>query len=483
MAMDMERSAVVAAMQGRAMDSAHRMRHETAMIKDLQRSLRGEVIDRANSRYDEARRVWNGLIDRRPAVIARCVDAADVVTAVCVAREYRPVMSVRGGGHQVAGSAVCDDGLVIDLSPMREVVVDPEAGVAHVAGGARWADVDSATQAFGLATPGGEVSVTGVAGLTLGGGLGATMRAYGLSCDNVRSIELVTAQGRLLTANRDEHPDLFWALRGAGRGLGVVTRFEFELHPLGPEVTSALVLYPYDDAETVLRAWRDFAPQAPDELTPEIGLWSIPPLPDLPEELHGEPVVFVSSYFAGPPRDAGAALAPLRQLGTPLADLTDTAPYVQAQSALDDLFPAGGRYYWKSHFFNELSDAAIATMVERVAQRPTPESVIYIRTLGGAVARVRPEETAYAHRAASFNVSVDAIWREPGLDGSVMDWARGTWDALAPHATGGIYLNFAGIGEEDDVHRATLGASAERVEQIRRRYDPEGLFEAAARQP
>ncbi len=373
----------------------------------------------------------------------------------------------------MAGSAVCDDGLVIDLSAMQGVEVDPQARTARVQGGARWADVDRATQAFGLATPGGEVSETGVAGLTLGGGIGATMRAFGLSCDNLRSVEVVTADGRLRTASRDEHPDLFWALRGGGRGQGVVTSFEFELHPLGPEVASALILYPFEDAECVMRAWRDHASHAPNELTPELGLWSIPPLPDVPEELYGEPVVFVASMYAGPVDEAEAALAPLRELGSPFADLSATGPYADAQSALDDLFPQGGRYYWKSHFLDDLSDAAISTMLERMAQRPTPESVVYIRTLGGAIARVDRDETAFAHRDAKFNASVDAIWSTPDLDATAISWARSTWDALVPHATGGVYLNFAGLGEDEQgVGDAAYGASAERLSRVQKKVRP-----------
>jgi FAD/FMN-containing dehydrogenase len=473
----MRRSAV------RTLERADCTRVETALVEALRAVVRGEVVDRAHPAYDEARAVWNGVIDRRPAAIARCRDADDVIAAVRVAREHRPVVSIRGGGHQVAGSAVCDDGLVIDLSAMREVRVDPVARTARVAGGARWADVDRATQAHGLVAPGGEVAVTGVAGLTLGGGLGATMRAFGLSCDSLRSVEVVTADGALRTASRDEHPDLFWALRGGGRGLGVVTSFAFELHPLGPEVATALLLYPHEDAERVLRTWRDMAPAAPDELTPEIGLWSIPPLPDVPEELHGEPVVFVASFYAGPPEEAEHALAPLRGLGTPLADLSETVPYVAAQSAMDELFPAGGRYCWKSHFLDELTDAAIATMLVHVEDRPTPLSAIYLRTLGGAVARVGPDETAFAHRSATFNLSVDAIWSDPEDDAAAIGWARSTWDALAPHATGGVYLNFAGLGEEDDVRHAALGASAARLERVRGAYDPDGVFEAAARRP
>jgi len=456
---------------------------EHLMAKALRAALRGGVIDRQEPDYDDARRVWNGLIDRHPAVIARCADVADVVEVVRVARTYRPVVSIRGGGHQVAGSAVCDDGLVIDLSAMRGVQVNPTARIAHVQAGATWGDVDRATQVHGLATPGGEVSATGVAGLTLGGGLGVMMRTHGLSCDNLRSVEIVTADGMVRTASRDEHPDLFWAVRGGGRGLGVVTSFEFELHPLGPEVATALVLYPYEDASAVLRAWRDVAGAAADTVAPEIALWSIPPLPDVPEELHGAPVVVVAGVHIGPPADAGPVLAPLCQLGTPLADMSSTTPYVESQSALDELFPDGGRYYWKSHFLDELSDDLLDTLVTHDASRPSPESLVIIRTLGGAIARIAPDATAYPHRSARFNLSVDASWHDPALDETAIGWARSTWRALAPFATGGLYVNFAGLGEDRGLRLATLGENGVRLDEIRHAYDPDGLFETAASLP
>jgi FAD/FMN-containing dehydrogenase len=453
-----------------------------AVVDALRASLRGEVIDPEHPAYNDARRVWNGLIDRYPAVIARCADVEDVVQAVRVAREQRPVLSIRAGGHQVAGSAVCDDGLVIDLSAMNAVEVDPTARIARVAAGATWGDVDRATQEFGLATTGGEVSATGVSGLTLGGGLGVTMRTFGLSCDNLRSIEIVTADGKARTASHDEHADLFWAARGGGRGLGVVTSFEFDLHPLGPEVASALVLYPYEDAEAVLRAWRDYARRAPDTVAPEIGLWSIPPLPDIPEDKHGAPVVIVAGVFIGAPEQSGPVLGPLRELGGPLADMSGTVPYVDSQSALDKLFPDGGRYYWKSHFLNELTDEAIRVLVEHDARRPSPESVIFIRTLGGAIALVQDDETAFAHRSASFNLSVDASWSDPELDDAAsIEWARSTWEALKPFSTGGVYINFAGLNNDAaELRHALLGRNQERLDSIRRDYDPDGLFDAAA---
>lgn len=454
-----------------------------ALVTDLRHALRGEVVDAYHAGYDGARRVWNGLVDRRPVAIARCADVPDVIEAVRVARSHRPPVSIRGGGHQVAGSAVCDGGLVLDLSCLRNVHVNPGTRTAHVGGGATWAEVDRATHVHGLATTGGEVSATGVAGLTLGGGLGVMMRTHGLSCDNLRSIEVVTADGMARTASADEHADLFWAARGGGRGLGVVTSFEFALHQLGPEVTGALVLYPYEEAAAVLRAWRDVARDAPDEVAPEIGLWSIPPLPDVPEELHGTPVVVVAGVYVGSPSDAGPVLAPLRSLGTPLADLTATSPYIDSQRALDDLFPAGGRYYWKSHFVDDLGDELIDALVAHDALRPNPESVIFIRTLGGAISRIGDDATAYAHRSARFKVSVDATWHDAALDTAAIGWARSTWEGLAPFATGGVYINFAGVGEDDAVRSATLGRHAARLDEIRRAYDPDGLFAAAAHRP
>jgi FAD/FMN-containing dehydrogenase len=318
---------------------------ERAVVEALRTSLRGGVIDRADSGYDEARRVWNGLIDRRPAVIARCEGTADVVEAVRVGRAHRPVLSIRGGGHQVAGSAVCDDGMVIDLSAMRGVHVDPVARTVCAQAGATWADVDRATQLFGLVTPGGEVSRTGIAGFTLGGGMGMLQRAHGLACDNLRSIEIVTADGVVRTASRQEHPDLFWAARGGGRGLGVVTSFEFDVHPLGPVVRKALVFYPYDQARTVAHGWRDLTAQLPDTVSPEFVLWSIPPEPAIPAELHGAPVVIVAGVYAGDPVDAGPVLAPLAELGTPLMQGDGDVHYVEMQQGLDAAFPAGGRYF------------------------------------------------------------------------------------------------------------------------------------------
>jgi hypothetical protein len=457
---------------------------ERAMVEDLRGSLRGEVIDRSHPDYDRARQVWNGINDRNPVVIARCAGTADVVEAVRVARQQRPVVSIRGGGHQVAGSAVCDDGLVIDLSAMKGIHVDPVRRTVRAQGGVTWGELDRETQLFGLATPGGEVTTTGIAGFTLGGGMALTSRKHGLACDNLRSVEIVTADGAVRTASRDEHRDLFWAARGAGRGVGVVTSFEFDLHPLGPEVALAQYLYPYEDAERILRAWPEVAPAMPETVTPQLILWSVPEDPAIPAELHGRKVVIAMGLFAGPTAEADAALAPLAALGTPLLDLSATMPYLDVQSSVDEVFPHGGRYYMKSHGMHDLGDQAIAALLEWDATRPTPESLIAIRTLGGAVARVGPEESAFPHRSDVFNVSIDAGWQDPAMDDTAVGWARGLWDALRPHASGGVYINFSGLGDEaDGLRHAVFGSSQARLADVRARYDPDGLFDTAARRP
>lgn len=445
--------------------------------------MQGEVIDRSHPEYDRARQVWNGLIDRYPAVIARCAGTADVVAAVRAAAHHRPEVSIRGGGHQVVGSAVCDDGLVIDLSRMKGVYVDPANRIARVQPGVTWGELNRETQVFGLVTPGGEVSTTGVAGFTLGGGMSHLQRAYGLSCDNLRAVEIVTADGVVRRANRDEHPDLLWAARGGGRGIGVVTWLEYDLHPLGPEVAVAQVLYPYEDAERILRDWPEVALAAPRTVTPELALWCVPPSPSIPPEWHLAKVVMAAGMYAGPVSEAERALAPLRRLGRSALDLSGTVPYVDAEAAVDLLFPAGGRYYMKSHFMDELNGGAITTALGWDSRRPTPETLTVIRTFGGAVAEVEPDESAYPHRSSPFNLSVDASWYDPSRDEAAIRWARGMWDALTPFATGGVYVNFAGLGDESVPARSLLGANQRRLDEVRRRYDPGGLFAAAARRP
>jgi FAD/FMN-containing dehydrogenase len=439
----------------------------------------GTVIDRDHLEYDSARRVWNSLVDRRPAVIARCSETADVVEAVRVAAQHRPAVSIRAGGHQVAGSAVCDDGLVIDLSTMKGVHVDPASRTARVQAGVTWGELDRETQVFGLAAPGGEVTGTGVAGLTLGGGLGLLMRAYGLSCDHLRSFEIVTADGVVRTVDADRHPDLLWAARGCGRGLGVVTSLELDLHVIGPTVAIVQVYYPIERAEPVLRAWRDLAEAMPAAVTPQAVLRGLPPYPQVPSHLHGAPVVAVGAVYAGPPDESEAALAPLRRLDEPLVDLSCVTRYEQASAP-----PGLNRAYMKSHFLDGLSDEAIRTLLDQDTRRIGPDSEVVIRTLGGAIRRACTDGSAYPHRAARFNLNVNATWRDPALDDAVIDWCRSTWTAMRPHANGGVYMNFSGLADEvDAVRGAVYGASAARLDAIRARHDPDGVFRTAACQP
>ncbi|WP_432561462.1 FAD-binding oxidoreductase [Kineococcus sp. SYSU DK003] len=445
----------------------------------LRERMRGAVLGRDDPGFEPARQVWNGFVDRHPVVFARCEGVADVVAAVEVARRFRPPVSIRGGGHQVAGGALCDDGLVIDVGPMHGVHVNPAERTVRVEAGARWADVDRATQLFGLVVPGGEVSVTGVAGYTLGGGLGLLQRKFGLACDNLRSVEVVTADGLVRTASATENPDLFWAARGGGRGIGVVTSFEFDLHPLGPQVVLATVFYSYDQARDVLRAWRDYTASAPREVSPEYGLWSVPPAPAIPAELHGQKVVVVGGLYAGDPAEAGKVLGPLAGLGGPLIDATATAPYTAVQERLDPLFADGERRYWKSHFLDALPDEAVEAVVALDADRPTPQCLTILRTLGGAIDDVAPADSAYPHRGALYNLSIDGNWTDPAMDARLVGWVRAGWDSMRPYSTGGVYVNFAGM-DADAGAEEVYGGASDRLAQVRQAYDPDGLFADAA---
>jgi FAD/FMN-containing dehydrogenase len=434
------------------------------------------VIAPGDEGYDAARLVWNGLIDKYPALIARPTGVADVVAAVNFARARGLEVAVRGGGHNVAGTAVCDDGLVIDLSGMKGIRVDPAARTVRAEAGVTWGELDRETQLFGLATPGGEVSVTGIAGLTLGGGIGVLRRKYGLSCDNLISVDLVTADGRFLTASEAENADLFWGLRGGGGSLGVVTSFEFRLHPIGPEVYSAQLWYFLDGAGDLLRGWREFVAQAPDEVTSILGLWSIPAIPNFPEALHGTPVVIFSSFYAGSIVEGERVLRPLRALGTPFVDLSGPSTYLAQQSGFDPFYPDGLRYYWKSVTLGELSDDAIDATLARFATRPSPATLVALRHLGGAIARVPEDATAYGNRAAQFNLSFDATWTNRRDDAANIAWAREAWEALLPFASG-VYLNFAGLGEEGQaLARGGLRDNYARLADLKRRYDPDNLF-------
>jgi FAD/FMN-containing dehydrogenase len=415
------------------------------------------------------------MIDRRPALIARCRDADDVVQGVNFARDHGLLLSIRGGGHNIAGNAVCDGGLMLDLSPMRAVRVDASTRTARVEPGCTLADFDGEAQKFGLATPLGINSTTGVAGLTLGGGFGWLSRRYGLSIDNLLSAEVVTAAGERLQASVHENPELFWALRGGGGNFGVVTSFEFQLHPVGPEVLSGMIVHPLSDAREVLRFYRDFASRAPEALACWFVLRLAPPLPFLPEEWHGRPVLVLAACYSGAMDEGERVLAPLRAFGRPLADVIGPHPFAGWQTAFDPLLTPGMRNYWKSHDFAELSDGLIEVLLEHTASIPDPQTDIAFAQLGGAIARVSEEATAYGHRGAEYAVNVHGRWADPAKDVECIAWARALFQAAAPYSTGGVYLNFL-TGEETDRVRAAFGSNYARLAAIKGRYDPTNLF-------
>ncbi len=441
-----------------------------SVVEQFASKLRGELPCPGDPGYEEVRLVWNDLIDKRPALIARCAGVRDVIDSVTFARENDLLVAVRGGGHNVAGNAVCDSGLAIDLSPMKRIRVDPERRTVRAQGGATWADLDRETQVFGLATPGGEVSETGIAGLTLGGGIGLLRRKYGLSCDNLLSADVVTADGRFLTASETENADLFWGIRGGGGNFGVVTTFEYRLHPVGPEVMAAAVMYPFEQATELLHAWRDYTEQAPDEVTSEVLLWSIP---DFPEELRGEPTVVVAGMYAGPAQVGERELQPLREFGTPLVDLSGLEPYTVAQSSFVGFFPDGLLYYWKSLYLDHLDDA----MVFNAENRPSPKTLLIARHLGGTISRVSEDATAYGNRNAQFNLSIDSTWEDPTESERNIAWTREVWTKMRQFSNGGIYLNFAGFLEEGEklLHEAH-GENYERLVALKTKYDPTNLF-------
>jgi len=451
---------------------------DESAVRALDVRLQGTLLRPGDDDYDAARQVWNGMIDKHPVLIAQCTGVADVIACVDFARTHDLPASVRGGGHNVAGTAICDDGLVIDTAPMKGVYVDPEARTAIVQPGVTWGDLDRETQVFGLATPGGEVSQTGVAGLTLGGGFGWLRRKYGLSCDNLIGIDLVTADGQPRRASETEHPDLFWALRGGGGELGVVTAFTFRLHSVGPTVAYTGVIHPLDAAPDLMRQWRAFAASVPDEVTLAAGFWSIPAIPEMPESLHGEPVLILDGVYAGPVEEGEVVLQPLRDLGTPLLDLSGPMPYTDVQSSYDDFFPDGDQYYWKSLYLEALTNEAIDAIVEHAHERPSPRTLLMLRQMGGAMSRVAPDATAFGDRSAPFHLSIDATWSDPARSDVMVEWARTCWDDLQRFATDGFYVNFPGLWEEEDdaLQQAAYGANYDRLRALKQQYDSEGLF-------
>ncbi len=446
-----------------------------ADVAALRAALRGTVCLPGEPGYDTARSIWNAMVDRRPALIIQAVGAADVMEGVTFARAHGAALAVRGGGHNIAGNAVCDGGVMLDLSRMRSVHVDPAARRARVEGGALLSDLDKETQAFGLAVPVGINSTTGVAGLTLGGGFGWTSRQLGLSIDSLVSLDIVTADGRLRRADAAQNADLFWAARGGGGNFGVATSFEFMLHEVGPQVVAGLLVHSLEDAPDLMRQYRSLVAAAPDALTCWLVLRKAPPVPFIPAMWHGKEVIIIALCHCGPPDAGQEAVAPFRALGRPIVDLVQPQPFVGWQSAFDPLLTPGARNYWKSHDFADLTEAAGAVIVDAIRRLPSDECEVFVGHLGAQVSRVANDATAFSRRDVQFIVNVHTRWRDPSWDTACIAWARGLFGALTPHATGSVYVNFMPADEADRV-RGAYGANYERLAAIKRRYDPDNLF-------
>ncbi|WP_371501686.1 FAD-binding oxidoreductase [Kitasatospora sp. NBC_00374] len=446
-----------------------------ATIGELEAALRGTLVRPDDPAYDEARAVWNAAHDRRPALVVRCAGTADVIRAVEFARSQDLLVAVRGGGHSIAGFSTCDGGIVIDLSAMKGVRVDPDRRRVVAQPGLTWGELDHETQAFGLAVTGGLVTSTGIAGFTLGGGFGWLVRRDGLASDNLVAADVVTADGRLVHASAEENADLFWALRGGGGNFGVVTSFEFELHPVGPQVLAGLVVYPLDEAREVITRWREACGGMPDELTTLVNLTTAPPLPFLPEEVHGTRVVVIVAMYAGPAEAGEAAVRPLRSLGTPIADVLGPMPYLGMQALLDPLWTRGAHNYFTSAFI-EPTDAAIESVLDAHLATPTPFSEVHLHQLGGAFARIPADATAFSQRDAG--VMCNVIARSPeaaGFDRHAA-WARAAREDIARHGNGSTYVNFTGDAAEDKVRAAYPEAVHDRLVRVKDEYDPTNLF-------
>jgi hypothetical protein len=447
-------------------------------LDELQANLRGELICPSDAAYDEARRVWNGAIDRRPACVARCRGVADVVTALRFARGHDLAVAVRGGGHNVAGFSTCDDGMVIDLSAMKGVRVDLGTRTAWAEGGLTWGEFDHETQAFGLATTGGLVTTTGVSGLTLGGGIGWLMRKHGLTADNLLAADVVTADGELITASADAEPELLWGLRGGGGNFGVVTSFDYQLHPVGPIVLGGAIVYPADRTRDLLGFYSEWTKTIPDELTTLFASLTAPPEPFIPDELHGKPVVAVALCYADPIAEGEAAITALRDFGTPAVDIVRPIPYTMLQGLFDATSPRGIHAYWKSEYLDDLDDVAIDVLASQAAARSdlSPLTTIQIHHLEGAVRHPPPGGSAFSHRSPRFvlnivgNCAADEP-REPQIQ-----WARETWDAIRIHTTGDPYLNFLGDEGADRVRAAYGAETFARLVALKNRYDPTNVF-------
>lgn len=440
--------------------------------------LRGPLVQPGDEGYEEARTVWNAMIDKEPSLIARCQGTADVIAAVNFARDLDLDLSVKGGGHNVAGTAVCDDGLMVDLSEMNGVRVDPDRQTAVAQAGATMGDLDHESQAFGLATPGGIVSTTGIGGLTLGGGFGWLARRFGLTIDNLRAVDLVTADGELVRASEKRHPELFWALCGGGGNFGVATAFEYDLHEVGPEILAGELLYPLEEAAEVLRFFREYIRDAPDQVCVYPTLSAVRDLPEAgihADDVPGSTWLFLVVFYSGDLEAGKQVLQPIRDYGEPLFDSIQTRQYTAWQSSLDERFAAGARNYWKSQFFAQLSDEAIEMLIESVDPLPTEESLVFFELAGGAIGRVDPEATAFPHRDAMYSITVAPIWSDPQDDEEHISWAREVFQSLALYSSDDVFMNFLSRESQERV-RAAYGENYDRLVEVKNEWDPGNFF-------
>ena len=438
------------------------------VVEEFQKSLRGELIRPGDGGYNEARKIWNANIDKHPALIARCIGAADVINAVNFARDNHLLVSVRGGGHNFPGTCVADGGLVIDLTNMNSVRVNPVRRTARAEGGTKWGQFDRETQAFGLACTGGTNYDTGIAGLTMGGGQGWLGGKYGLALDNLISVDIVTADGQLRIASATENPDLFWAVRGGGGNFGVVTSFEYQLHPVGP-LPVGVVIFPLDRAREVLQFYNEFASSIPDELNTASGLATLE---------DGTPAVAIVACYNGPLEEGEKVLEPLRQIGQPIMAQFDSMPYVQVQHLLDPFVPEGHQYYEKGHFITDIRDGAIDALIESYRTTSSPGNLLVFQQQGNAANRVSQDATAYSHRDARYNLILIARWSDPGESEIHFKWTRDLWEKLVPYSTGGVYVNNVGSEADDGATmiRSAYGANYQRLAAIKQKYDPTNLF-------
>lgn len=450
---------------------------DKALVEALRERFQGEIFRPSDAGYDDVRKIWNVMIDRHPALIARCKNSNDVIEALSFARDNHLRLSVRGGGHNVAGTAVCEGGLMIDLSLMKGIHVEPERGTANAQPGVVFGELDHATQPYGLAVPGGIVSETGIAGLTLGGGFGWLTRKYGFTCDNLISAEIVTADGKLLTASATENPELFWGIRGGGGNFGIVTSFKYQLQAVGPEVLAGTIIYSLEDAADALRFFRDFTASAPEELGTMAVFRLAPPAPFIPKELHGKPVLAIIVCYIGSAADGERILQPLRGFGSPIFDGIKRTPFAIHNSSLDAGQPAGKNYYWKSEYITEIADNAIETLVAFAANMTSPYSRLAVFHLGGAIQNYGEQAMAVSHRNAEYVIAINTGWNDPKDTEKQIQWTRDLWTAIRPFSSGGVYVNFLSADDEEDRVRAAYGATKfERLVQLKSKYDPQNLF-------